>query len=105
MISTLLLTREFSVVAGEGSDLRFRVEIFRMDEADLGTPSFCARVWRNESVRLFVLGSADENELYDHTCLVADDLFDGLQIDAQSADEAFHLCRTKILSQCGRGEV
>lgn len=99
MISTLLLTREFSIASGEAGDLEFRIEIFGIDEADLPNRIFKVRVWRYETFHLLPLSEVARDELFDHTILVLDDMFDSTQVTASSPEEAFNHCRSSILAQ------
>jgi hypothetical protein len=101
MISILRTTAEFSVEAGDGDNLNFRVEIFEFEGNHAEQPKFRARVWRYETFRLLPLNAVAHGEVFDHTCLVLDDMFDGLEVMAATPEDALRLCRAKILTQCG----
>ena len=101
MISILRTTAEFSVEAGDGDNLNFRVEIFEFEGNHAEQPKFRARVWRYETFRLLPLNAVARGELFDHTCLVLDDMFDGLEVTASSPEDAFIICRNKIYMQLG----
>ncbi len=102
MIWTLRETREFTVPAAD--PLEFRIEIFEARQAEEGGQRFRLRVWRHETVHLQTLSSVAKGAFFDHGCLVADDTFNGIELDAGSAEEAFTRCRSRILHQCGLSE-
>ena len=101
MISILRTTAEFSVEAGDGDDFNFRVEIFEFEGSRAEQPKFRARVWRYETFRLLPLNAFARGEMFDHTCLVLDDMFNGLEVTASTPEDALRLCRAKIFTQCG----
>lgn len=101
MFWNLISTVEFSIQPAASSPLNFRIEVLESARAAEAERNFKLRVWRYETFRLMPLNEVARGQTFDHTCLVLDDMFDGLEVTASTHEDAVRLCREKILFQCG----
>lgn len=98
MIWTQIVTREFAIQSSVSESLTFRVDVFE-GIGESGARQFKLRVWRYETFRLLPLSRVAGGKMFDHTCLVLDDMFDGLEVTAASPEEAADICRSRLLEQ------
>lgn len=98
---TQAVTKEFSLPAAASDALQFRIDVFVGPQGDEARRLFRLRVWRYETVRLQPLSDTALGSVFDHTILVADDMFDPMEIVASSAEEAYDAGKARILIQCG----
>ena len=101
MFWNLVSTMEFSIQSSVQDPLSFRIEVLEGERAAEAERRFRLRVWRYETFRLLPLNAVARGELFDHTCLVLDDMFDGLEVTGSSPEDAFIICRNKIFMQLG----
>lgn len=99
MVWTLLKTVEFSIPSCSPDALDFRIEVFEDGDPESDIRRYRCRVWRYETFRLMPLSLVAAGEMFDHTCLVLDEMFDGFEVVASSAEDACDACRSKIHSQ------
>lgn len=99
MIWSLLITREFAIPSVKTDPLEFRVEVFGGSGPVNGKEHFRCRVWRYEVFQMSPLSETAKGGKFHHACLVLDGMFDGLEVEASSSQDAFEECRSQIFSQ------
>lgn len=101
MLWNLISAVEFSIQPTASSPLDFRIDVLEGERVAEAERRFKLRVWRYETFRLLPLDAVAQGQMFDHTCLVLDDMFDGLEVTASTPEDAIRLCRERILFQCG----
>jgi hypothetical protein len=96
MSSILWQTRLLSISDHEGGDWEFRIEVFERLEVIRCDCRFRVRVWMSEPVRLSRIPLNETAEFIDGSVLTLSDMFDSLEFDVETADEAAEACFAAI---------
>ena len=98
-------TRECSIGGYEGGDWEFRIEVFERLEVIRSGCRFRVRIWLYEPVRLSRIPLSATAEYIDRSVLTLSDMFDPLEFDVETADEAAESCLAVIRERLPDGSL